>query len=341
VNLLQAFSRAMRRFEHSTHTRMQQHAAKENPSKPQHSRGAQEVDQNRSQQATKPNNERAAAVIGLYLAILGALVAPLGFFATVTWPSFLFLLIAAGTATYAIFHLPLTRRHGDSSQRRWYLSIAITVILFLAAFAISDTGDQRGDEPQRSAGSAQAGSCIPPGSGMPEYQAAFAIAHARGGGKEGLGCGIDRAKKWGDGISQNFRNRDGGESVIAATTPEEAYVLIPRFHECINSAVQGAETFPVAGYPREDPVDLRDGWKIELGAGMSADKGRNVVLWKNGRKCFWVPSEFSERYMGEEDGPHGHLGYPTSNIYGWQDGQRQDFERGSMVLENGQIVVKS
>jgi hypothetical protein len=329
----------MRGSRHARDSRVQQHATKGPQTKPQHPRGDQHLDQPPSEQAPESSNERVVVVIGFFLGIFAVLILPVQFFATVTWASFLLVLVAAGTATYAILHLPLTRRRDDNRQS-WYsfIAITITVVLLSAAFIIPDPGDQTRDPPQPSR-PPQAGSCIPPGSGEPKYQAAFAIAYERGGGEEELGCGIGRAKKWGDGISQNFRNRVGGETVIAATTPQNAYVLKPKFHECINSAVLGADTFPEAGYPREDPVDLRDGWKIELGAGMSGDKGRNVILWKNGSKCYWVPVEFSERYMNEEGGPHGHLGYPTSNIYGWRNGQRQDFERGSMILENARTVV--
>jgi hypothetical protein len=207
----------------------------------------------------------------------------------------------------------------------WGDAIAVLTVaglllgIYLGALSLLqvDEHDRVGDSP---------GACILAGAGQPAYQQAFMTAFNRAGGRAALGCGTNLATHWGDGISQNFHSARG-DSVITAVSPDVAYVLTPEFTSCITQAVRGAETLPTAGYPRGEPERVRGGWEIQLGAGTVADKGAQVVLRKGSGTCRWVMTPIWERYR-ELGGPAGPYGFPTSDLRAWNDGERQDFERG-------------
>lgn len=271
--------------------------------------------------------------IAFYLGLLGALALTAQVIGILTTTSFVLLALASLPATYAVFHIPPVRSLGLDYRSLWLRLMALlitTVLLLIAAYAVGRSALQSAG-PSGPTGGSQAGSCIYPGSGFPEYRKAFQEAYDRKGGRKRLGCALDDAVQWGDGISQNFRG-DDGESVIAAVTPDKAYVLTPEFHKCINSAVKGPETFPVAGYPYGDPARVNNGWEIMLGAGISGGKGKSAVYWQDGRQnCYWVKQEFWDKYQGS-GGPNGRLGFPTGEVYIWQNRPRQDFEHGFLLI---------
>jgi hypothetical protein len=150
VELLQDVLEAIRGSRNTRRTNVQQDATEGPQIEPQHTRDGQHLDQPSSHKAPEVNNERVLVVIGFFLGTFAVLILPVQFFATVTWPSFLLVLVAAGTATYAILHLPLSqRRRGDNRQNSHpFIAAAITFALLLAAFIIPEPGHKTRDEPQ-------------------------------------------------------------------------------------------------------------------------------------------------------------------------------------------------
>jgi len=171
--------------------------------------------------------------------------------------------------------------------------------------------------------------CAVVGTGNDQYQQAFYEAYKRNGGAAALGCPLGPVLALEGAYHQNL---DGpkGRSVIMATEPDKAYVLTgaPYAAYLAIGNGDGVQSSVLAGFPYSDVVHLRDGGKIELGAGghwpRSGLAGRRTGPW------FWMPDKLWGKYSGDLGGPDGCLGYPIGPSQPWENGIRQDFEHGSL-----------
>lgn len=143
---------------------------------------------------------------------------------------------------------------------------------------------------------------------------------------------------WGPGVHQNFSGPDG-LAVLASIDPDTIVVLTPDLRRCINSAVDGENTLPVALYPARDPYPVEHGLAIELGAAMDHDSQPNAVIRDDRRDtCTWVQKDFWP-YYESNGGPSGPLGYPLDRAHNEGDDKIQEFENGSIVLRSDGSLV--
>ena len=172
--------------------------------------------------------------------------------------------------------------------------------------------------------------CIPIGTAGGEYASEFRAAYDRFGGAAVLGCAINEVHTWGPGMTQDLRGGSERAAALMATVPESAIVLAGQLWRAYDGmgGVGTGRTAPLAGYPRSDPQQYREGFLLPLTQGSGGDGG---LLRRNGDpNWYWVSGPMWDRYASE-GGPSGWLGFPIGPSVASGSQLRQAFEGG--ILE--------
>ena len=216
----------------------------------------------------------------------------------------------------------------ERNTQMTFLGLVITSILILAAtFPLAALVESK-------AAVIPISSCLEVGAGRPDYAPAFRAAYERHGGADELGCALNNVTKIENGLHQNFSGKNGG-SAIFATEPDRALVLKADFIDGFRSIANGdgVQAIVQAGYPIDEGVRIRGGFKLHVGAG---GLKTSAVAKKDGGRWIWVQPTIWALYQ-EYGGPDGDLGYPTDDAIhiGNTADLKQVFEAGSLCLENG------
>ena len=295
---------------------------------------------------TQPSQSSVGKLLALALAIVGLATQLLPILQVTSWVGIFFLLVALSLAGLVLRAQKLAddaetsifgwRQYIGLAWRDRQTQISVTLALAFAGLlcwsSVSGTLSGQGLEP--------AGICIPVGNDQPEYREAFLAAYNRYHKADGIDCGTNAATVFGNGVVQNFKGSEG-LGAITATTTSTAYVINPRVLTCVNHAVRGSESFPAAGYPAAEPSPLKRGLQILLGATLDDSKQPQAVIMTHSNGCFWVTSDFWHAYNDLLGGPDGRLGYPTGPESTTGTGYQQEFEHGSLILEDNQVVLRT